>query len=86
MEVGKKQSKKKNVFVIVRRTAALLGVVLLVGMYVLTLIAGILAKPEAGALFRACIYCSVTVPCFLYALELIYRVLRRGSRQKEEEE
>lgn len=76
---------KSDMIKTVKRMAALLGVVLLVGLYVLTLISGILARPESGGLFRACIYCSITVPCILYGFELIYRVLRRGEEQKQDD-
>lgn len=62
----------------IKRVAAILLIVLLVGLYILTLISGILATPQTGNLFRACIYCTVTVPCFLYGLELIYRLLHKN--------
>ena len=68
----------------VKQILALLGAVLLVGMYVLTLISGILATPQTGNLFRACIYCTVTVPCLLYGFELIYRVLKKKQEDTEE--
>lgn len=74
----------------VKRIAAILGVTLLVGMYILTLISGILSTPETGNLFRACIYCTITVPCLLYGFELIYRLLHKKkeipkSKEKLEE-
>lgn len=62
----------------IKRIAAILGVALLVGMYVLTLISGILSTPETGSLFKACIYCTITVPCLLYGFELIYRLLHKN--------
>ncbi len=68
----------------VKQILALLGAVLLVGMYILTLISGILATPQTGNLFRACIYCTVTVPCLLYGFELIYRVLKKKQEDTEE--
>ena len=71
---------------IIKRVAAIVGVIILVGMYILTLVAGILAKPESGALFQACIYCTITIPCLLYAFELIYRLLRRKSEQEDKSE
>ena len=70
----------------VKRIAAVLGVVLLTGMYVLTLISGILSTPETGNLFRACIYCTITVPCLLYGFELIYRLLHKNREMPEEVE
>jgi 4-hydroxybenzoate polyprenyltransferase len=68
----------------VKRIAAVLGVILLVGMYVLTFISGILATPQTGNLFRACIYCTITVPCLLYGFELIYRILKKKDSSKED--
>lgn len=68
----------------VKRVMAVLGVVLLVGMYVLTLISGILATPQTGNLFRACIYCTITVPCLLYGFELIYRLVHKNREKPEE--
>lgn len=79
----KEQKKKKDVLKMVKRAAALFGAALLAGMYVLTLVSGILARPETGGLFRACIYCSITIPCLLYAFELIYRVLKKKNRKEE---
>lgn len=78
--------RKSDIMKVIKRIAALLGVILLVGMYVLTLISGIFARPESGGLFRVCIYCSITVPCLLYGFELIYRVLRRREEQEQEDE
>lgn len=84
--MAQENKKKRDVLGLAKRTAAVLGVVLLVGMYVLTLISGILARPESGELFRACIYCSITIPCLLYAFELIYRVLRRKEENDGKED
>ena len=70
----------------IKRVAAILLIVLLVGLYILTLISGILATPQTGNLFRACIYCTVTVPCFLYGLELMYRRLHKNRDMDEKGE
>lgn len=70
---------------IIKRVAAILLVVLLVGLYILTFISGILSTPQTGNLFRACIYCTITIPCFLYGLELIYRLLHKNRDINEKD-
>ncbi len=42
------------------------GVILLAGLYVLTLIAALLNAPWAGRLFRFCLGMTVVVPIFLW--------------------
>lgn len=81
--VVKKEVKKLKK---VKRILAIFGVILLVGMYVLTFISSIFATEETGNLFRACIYCTITIPCLLYGFELIYRLLRGKGEQKEKKE
>ena len=70
---------------IIKRIMAILGVVLLVGLYVLTLISGIFSGSETGNLFWACIYCTITVPCLLYGFELIYRLVHKNKDSTREE-
>jgi len=66
----------------VKQIAAIVGIVLLVGLYVLTLISAILSTPQAASLFQACIYCTITVPCLIWGFEIIYRILK-GDDQDE---
>lgn len=58
-----------------RRILALLGVILLVGMYLVTLVFALSANPNANNLLMASIVCTVIVPCLLYGMILVTRVL-----------
>ncbi len=58
-----------------RRILALLGVIILVGMYLVTLVFALSANPNANNLLMASIVCTVIVPCLLYGMILVTRVL-----------
>ena len=63
-----------------KRLAALAGAVLLIILYACTLIFSLMDGALAAGLFKASIYCTVAVPVLLYAIMLIYRVLKgRGN-------
>ena len=58
-----------------RRILALLGVIILVGMYVVTLVFALSSSPNANNMLMASVVCTVVVPCLLYGMILITRVL-----------
>ena len=59
-----------------QQIAALTGVVLLAGMYVLAFIFSLSHSPKAEEMLLAALYCTVVVPVFLYAFLLVYRLTR----------
>lgn len=68
--IGRKMKKLK-------RISALIGVIILIGLYLLTLIAAIFNTPQKHGLFMACIFATFAVPAIIYAIQLIYRVLKK---------
>ncbi len=58
-----------------KRIFALLGVVILVAMYLITLVFALGSSPNANNMLMASIACTVIVPCLLYGMILIARVL-----------
>lgn len=48
------------------RVTALVGAILLVLMYIITLIAAITTSPTAGGLFKACLGGSILLPIMLW--------------------
>lgn len=65
-----------------KRILALLGIILLVGLYLVTFIASLLNTSFAHNLFMACFYATIMLPIMLYAYVLIYKVIKK---KKEEE-
>lgn len=69
-----------------KRILAIIGVVLLVGMYLSTLVFALMKNENASNMLMASIVCTVIIPVFLYAYTLMYRVLgRRGNGTEEDE-
>lgn len=62
-----------------RQITAILGIVLLLGMYISTLIFAILDLPDKQGLLMASIYCTVAVPILLFAMGLVAKVLRERT-------
>lgn len=58
-----------------KRIMALIGAILLIGMYLVTLILGLTASPSTKGMLLASIACTVIVPCLLYGFMLVARVL-----------
>ena len=57
-----------------KRIAALIGVVILVSMYVISLIFAILARPEAMSLFMGSLACTIFIPIAIYVYIWLYNL------------
>ena len=68
-----------------KRILALFGAILLAGMYIITLILGLLSSPASKNMLMASIACTVIIPCLLYAFMLIARVLDNRNHSDKEE-
>lgn len=70
--------KKKITF---RQIVALCGIILLVGMYGMSLVAACLARPEAADLFLASLALTVLIPILLYVLLMFSRLSKGDGAQ-----
>lgn len=68
----------------VKQILAILCIAFLLLLYGITFYAGITTSPAQPGLFKACIYCTITIPVFLYAYLLIYRLLKQDKAEKME--
>ena len=69
----------------VKRIAALLGVIILVGLYVVTLISAVLATPATKDLFKASLLATLIIPIMIYVYMLIYRLIAGQVEERREE-
>lgn len=69
-----------------KRIFALAGVIILVGMYLVVFILGITASPATKNVLMAAVACTVIVPCLLYGMMLIARVLDHRDQDHHQEE
>ncbi|NLL93434.1 MAG: hypothetical protein GX225_04785 [Clostridiales bacterium] len=67
----------------IKQIAAIACVVLLVGLYVWSLVAAILSRPEADGMFRAAITCTFFIPVMIYVYTLMAKVLRGRGANKQ---
>lgn len=65
-----------------KQILALLGAILLVGMYLVTLYLGLTSSPATQNMLMASIVCTVVIPVLLYAMLLVTRVL--DNREKSD--
>ncbi len=70
-----------------KRILALIGVILLLGMYAAAFLASLMGSPAANQIFLGSICATIIVPVLLYGYQLLYRVLKgRGVKAEQEEE
>lgn len=66
-----------------QRIFALAGAALLAGLYIITLVLALMHSELAGTLFRASFAFTILLPVLLYAMTLVYRLLK--DRYKKED-
>lgn len=65
----KKESKKK---ITSKQVVALVGVILLVAMYLITLVVAIFDQDNSGRLFQACLVATVAIPLLIWVYIWMY--------------
>ena len=61
----------------VKQILAIIGCILLVSMYVVTIVLAVTDDPNTMNAFRASIYCTIIVPVLIWAYSFIYRLLKK---------
>lgn len=77
--MSNKDSKKK---VTSKQVVAIIGVVILVLMYLVTLVMAFVDSSASGHLFAMCLFCSFAIPFLIW----IYTWLYQKMTHKDEEE
>ena len=67
-----------------RRIGAWIGIVLLLGIYVVTLVSAIMQKESTSGLFVASLFCTFVVPVWVFVLQAIYNRTHKGAVGKAE--
>ena len=65
-----------------KRIVALVGVVVLLSMYLISLILAIMARPEAMSMFFGSIACTIFIPILIYGYMMIDKVFRFQKDQE----
>lgn len=67
----------------VQQIIAILGVILLVGLYLTTLVLAILGK-EFFTMFMSSLLASIALPVFLWLYGFLYKWLKRTAKEKQD--
>lgn len=70
----------------IKRLLAVIGILLLISLYVITLVLALTDDPNTMNAFRASIYCTVLVPVLIWAYTFVYRLLKNNYGDKSSEE
>lgn len=62
---------------------ALLGVVVLVGMYIVTLILGIINHNQATNLFKLSVFATFIIPIIIYVFLMFYKLSHKNDTPEE---
>ncbi|MBO4505168.1 MAG: hypothetical protein J5712_03025 [Lachnospiraceae bacterium] len=73
---------KEETFKKVRRIAAIVAIVLLVGMYIVAIVAALGKSENAQAIFKLALYCTFVVPVIIYLLQLVYKLANKKNEEK----
>lgn len=69
-----------------KRTLAILGVILLLGMYLATFVFALIDHPNSSGWLMGSVYCTIVVPVLLYGYTLIYRHLKNKNKSSDKED
>ena len=66
----------------VKQILAIIGIVLLVSLYVITLVLALTDDPNTMTVFRASLYCTFLIPVLIWAYTFIYKLLKNTYGSK----
>ena len=66
----------------VKQILAIIGIVLLVSLYVITLVLALTDDPNTMTVFRASLYCTFLIPVLICTYTFIYKLLKNNYGSK----
>lgn len=64
-----------------KRPLAMAGVIFIAAMYIVAIAAAFSKSPSASSWLMAAIFSTVIVPVILYALQMVYRLLKPNEEE-----
>ena len=68
----------------VKQILAILGVVLILGLYALTMVTAFLDKTESMNYFMASVVATVMIPTLLWIYMYIYKLIKKNNEEMQE--
>lgn len=66
-----------------RQILAIIGIIILVGMYASTIICALSANENFMSMLFASIYASVVIPVLIWAITFIYKLMKKEKTNEE---
>ena len=66
----------------VKQILAILGIIILVGLYVSTIICALSASDNFMNMLMTSIYASVIIPVLIWAYSFVYKLIKKDSEEK----
>lgn len=60
----------------------MIGIILLVSLYVVTVVLALTDDPHTMNAFRASVYCTFLIPVLIWAYSFIYKLLKNNDENK----
>lgn len=67
-----------------KRILAIIGIVILLGLYIATFISAFFVTEVSAAFFKASVFCTIAVPLLLYSYLLVCRVFRKKDDKEQQ--
>lgn len=67
----------------VKQILAIIGVIILVGLYVSTIVCAVSASENFMNMLMTSIYASVIIPVLIWAYSFIYKLIKKDSEEKD---
>lgn len=65
-----------------RQILAIIGIIILVGMYVATIVCALSASQNFMSMLMASIYASIVIPVLIWALTFIYKLFKKDNTEE----
>ncbi|MBQ8278295.1 MAG: hypothetical protein IJZ23_00460 [Roseburia sp.] len=67
-----------------RQILAIIGIILLVGMYVATFVCALSANENFMSMLMASIYATIVIPVLIWAITFIYKLIKKEDNADEQ--
>lgn len=67
-----------------RQILAIIGIILLVGMYVATFVCALSANENFMSMLMASIYATIVIPVLIWAITFIYKLIKKDDNTDDQ--
>ncbi|MBR5566057.1 MAG: hypothetical protein IKW08_07855 [Roseburia sp.] len=66
-----------------RQILAIIGIIILIGMYIATIICALSANENFMSMLMASIYASAVIPVLIWAITFVYKLVKKDDTSEE---